>query len=607
MIQKLYELAKYIPQDWISEYENDYGLFMDEKDVKVLVLSFSLSDNTCEYQGMHLEDYSKENNISKYYYKLPVARLRSDFPTTMYKKNDKIDLAKKSQKSDITEYKSYNDICAILGNCKKYEKKLQPIYEYFLSNANNFCQTIESLLIEKQQLLTININNEFIGESSLFDKVREVAKQNRYQPYFKLSKEDKSNKNKACSVCLKKGVDVSYLSDIYNFYTIKKNIPTIAGGFQKEEAWKNYPICSDCINTLRNAKPVLEEKMSYKLYGIDYFILPSFIHENKEYNQKIMNIFFKREHMGKYSLKNDDRILITNSEKEVFKMLSETENRLCYNLFFYERIKAKFEILASIDEVFPSQLKNVFDAKLEAEKHQVFKNVKSNENYNDLKFNLGVLNEFFPIKTRGQASFEKQFLEITRSIFLQKEVSFPYILNQIMSMIQKKFANNEGILFTTLNSFMLLKFMSYLGIIKQDRKPIKTNKEIIMDEKYQKFFDEHADFFDSNIKKAVFLQGVLCQNLLDVQWDTRKATPFRSRLNGLKLNEKIIKRLLPEIITKLEEYNCNFYRKLETTISELYINSDFDLSNDEISYYFTLGMNLNKKIKSNQEEENDSE
>ena len=69
MIQKLYELAKYMPQEWISEYENDYGLFMDEKDVKVLVLSFSLSDNTCEYQGMHLEDYSKEKNLSKYYLK----------------------------------------------------------------------------------------------------------------------------------------------------------------------------------------------------------------------------------------------------------------------------------------------------------------------------------------------------------------------------------------------------------------------------------------------------------------------------------------------------------------------------------------------------------
>ena len=63
MIQKLYELAKYMPQEWISEYENDYGLFMDEKDVKVLVLSFSLSDNTCDIKDAFRRLF-KEKNFS---------------------------------------------------------------------------------------------------------------------------------------------------------------------------------------------------------------------------------------------------------------------------------------------------------------------------------------------------------------------------------------------------------------------------------------------------------------------------------------------------------------------------------------------------------------
>ena len=442
------------------------------------------------------------------------------------------------------------------------------------------------------------INNQYIGESDLFSPIRDNAKKGLLSSFYTLGNKEYKGKNKTCSLCLSHGKDVGGYDETFKFYATKTDFPPIAGGFKKEKAWKNYPICSDCATNLIHAKPILEKYMNYDLYGISYFILPSFILEDKEDNQEIMNLFLKEDYMGKYSIAKNDIIKITDGSDEIFGMLAQVKNMLSYNLFFYEKNNSEFKILASIDEVFPSQLKNVFDAKLEAEKHQVFKNVKSNENYNDLKFNLGVLNEFFPIKTRGQASFEKQFLEITRSIFLQKEVSFPYMLNQIMSMIQIKFvnfANNKGILPTTLKSFMLLKFMSYLGIIKQDRKPIKTNKEIIMDEMYQKFFDEHADFFDSNIKKAVFLQGVLCQNLLDIQYKERGATPFRSRLNGLKLNEKIIKRLLPEIITKLEEYDKNYYRKLETTISELYINSDFDLSNDEISYYFTLGMNLNKK------------
>ena len=594
MIQKLYELAKYMPQEWISEYENDYGLFMDEKDVKVLVLSFSLSDNTCEYQGMHLEDYSKEKNLSKYYLKNAPGNSKSEFPSIFITR----DISLNS--------KDYNKLTAILKECSEQVEELIPLYKFFEENALTITNDIKEKLHNKDlHILTLLINNQYIGESDLFSPIRDNAKKGLLSSFYTLGNKEYKGKNKTCSLCLSHGKDVGGYDETFKFYATKTDFPPIAGGFKKEKAWKNYPICSDCATNLRNAKPILETKMSYRLYGLNYFILPSFILEDKEDNQEIMNLFLKEEYMGKYSIAKNDIIKITDGSDEIFGMLAQVKNMLSYNLFFYEKNNSEFKILASIDEVFPLQLKKIFVAKEKTEDYDIFKGLLKEKNtLYDMKFNLGVLNEFFP-----RSSFEKQLLEITRSIFLQKEVSFPYMLNQIMSMIQIKFvnfANNKGILPTTLKSFMLLKFMSYLGIIKQDRKPIKTNKEIIMDEMYQKFFDEHADFFDSNIKKAVFLQGVLCQNLLDIQYKERGATPFRSRLNGLKLNEKIIKRLLPEIITKLEEYDKNYYRKLETTISELYINSDFDLSNDEISYYFTLGMNLNKKIKSNQEEENDS-
>ena len=44
----------------------------------------------------------------------------------------------------------------------------------------------------------------------------------------------------------------------------------------------------------------------------------------------------------------------------------------------------------------------------------------------------------------------------------------------------------------------------------------------------------------------------------------KKATPFRTKLHGLKMNEALIKRLLPEIQNKLEEYEKNYYRDLES-------------------------------------------
>ena len=55
-----------------------------------------------------------------------------------------------------------------------------------------------------------------------------------------------------------------------------------------------------------------------------------------------------------------------------------------------------------------------------------------------------------------------------------------------------------------------------------------------------------------------------------------------------------MKRLLPEIIQKLREYKVA-YSPLEKAIAETFIdaeNSGWKLTNDETSYFFTLGMTL---------------
>ena len=129
-------------------------------------------------------------------------------------------------------------------------------------------------------------------------------------------------------------------------------------------------------------------------------------------------------------------------------------------------------------------------------------------------------------------------------------------------------------------------------------------------ERVELFFNKFSDFFNINVKKAIFLEGVLTQYLLNIQYQERKATPFRIKLKGLKLDEKQIKKLLPEIQNKLEEYGKNYYRDLESIISNYFISSgnDWNVSNDEISFYFVLGMNLSnifKKEKNNGGKENE--
>ena len=128
---------------------------------------------------------------------------------------------------------------------------------------------------------------------------------------------------------------------------------------------------------------------------------------------------------------------------------------------------------------------------------------------------------------------------------------------------------------------------------------MQGSEEKEIKEKVELFFNKFSDFFNSNAKKAIFLEGVLSQYLLNIQYQERKATPFRIKLKGLKLDEKQIKKLLPEIQNKLEEYGKNFYRDLESIISSYFVSSgrDWNISNDEISFYFVLGMNLSYQFK----------
>ena len=129
-------------------------------------------------------------------------------------------------------------------------------------------------------------------------------------------------------------------------------------------------------------------------------------------------------------------------------------------------------------------------------------------------------------------------------------------------------------------------------------------------EKVDLFFSQFNDFFKIKESKPIFLIGVLAQFLLNIQKQEKNATPFRTRLKGLKMTSRDIVTIFPEIIDKLEQYKKNYYSKLEHLISEYLISAgDYNSWNsgiDEMNYLFVLGMNLSNyfKIKNEKQEDN---
>jgi CRISPR-associated protein Csh1 len=123
-------------------------------------------------------------------------------------------------------------------------------------------------------------------------------------------------------------------------------------------------------------------------------------------------------------------------------------------------------------------------------------------------------------------------------------------------------------------------------------------KDIDIEEKVQEvemFFEDHKECFDIPVKKAVFLVGVLTKLLLDHQHKTRGSEPFRAKLMDLNLNERKVKKLLKDIEVKLAQYNLR-YGWLKEMIGKylVEVGCNWEISNDEISYYFVLGLTLGR-------------
>jgi len=113
-------------------------------------------------------------------------------------------------------------------------------------------------------------------------------------------------------------------------------------------------------------------------------------------------------------------------------------------------------------------------------------------------------------------------------------------------------------------------------------------------------FNEFPDFFNTDAKRAVFLEGVLTQKLLRLQYVERGgATPFTSKLNSLNLDERLLKKLLPQIQNKFQEYGKDYYRRLEKLLAEYMVKAGahWKMTPDEISFYFVTGMNLSDYVK----------
>lgn len=615
MIEAIKEIGEYALKKNNQNPEDPLDIIIEDPATSsaykhVLAIILNETENGFEYGGIQQEEYSKEKK-EKYLYRrgdangadrTPTSRITDDIEKTYNVKT--LRWFKNILEEKIQELEESEQGFLIKLNSCLEEKKESILFD--LKEKINYIDKKEKAII------TLLINTEsknYIGDIPLF---RKIIVEDSIEKYYKKYNTESKAKDKICSVCGKQSSEVYGFVDTYKFYTVDK-CGFVSGGFNQDYAWKNYPVCEKCAIVLESGKKYISENLNYTFYKLNYYIVPKlFIHERSHEIYSILTNFKKQIEGSNFQFKNEYGKLLSEDEDEVLEILYDQENYFSVNFMFYLEKQREFKIILYIEDVLPSRLKTLFMKKWEVEKKTVFRNF-----YGDgksLLFNLGNVRLFFPGK--DESKWSNHFFEIINSIFTNRKVDYHFLLHHIMKIIRSDFSNNNNLQLrkSTRLGFQMLVYLKSLdlldnfggGILLSEEnvnKSIFENNSSIAEKAY-KLFEEFPDFFDLPEKKAVFLEGALAQFLLNIQYQEREATPFRTKLQGLKLDEKIVKRLFPEMQNKLEEYDKNYYRDLEKTISKYMIQAgnNWNITKDEISFYFVLGMNLYEVFKNEKSE-----
>ena len=599
MLKAVGELGEYvINEEKLSPEEIFAQKNKLSKTEKVLCVVFEKSNSDLRYSGVHSEKYEPTKS-DKYLYRIFNHRRYDITPTARIASIEKV---KKRWELWFGEYsKNYSNNQLIKSLREEFEKNKDEIFE-------DLSKKFEELdkKEKKNSILTIKIKDdeeEYVGDFKIF---RDIFREEARKKFFtrKYGSEIESKGIGKCNLC-KGECEVYGFASPFSVFTVDKR--GFAPSFLQEDSWKQLPICEQCAISLVAGREFIDTNLSKNFYGYKFYMIPNFTF--KGINENIIE-----EIKDSGSIKYAKSLL--SSEEEIIDTIKDENDIISLIFVFYKPKQGDyFDIVKYIEDVPPSWIKALFTTFDDVKSESIFReeylrrifskkwvNDFIEASFNEKKIwkqtpNLSkFIRTFFPASNRTGV-YDKYFIDIIGDILAQVPISDDFLIKSFLRELRDKHANNENFSETivSLQSIYLLIFLYKMDLIKGGVKiEEKTGINVSEPSEIKKFFENYEMAFNSYSKRAAFLEGVLAKYLMDIQLAQRGSAPFRSKLYGLKLDERKIRKLLPQMIEKLREYKV-VYPWLEKLTSDYLLkaeNNGWDISKDEISYYFTLGLNL---------------
>ena len=482
--------------------------------------------------------------------------------------------------------KPQSAIKKIIGWLKKGRNKLgSKIAEVIDEKKDVIINELENKRDEfpKEQVrLSIKIvddsGEKYVGDIDEFVKLAE---------WIRGAKTAGASKQGQCALCLQtKNNIVDEASGVFRFYTVDKD-GYIAGGLNKKQAWKTFPVCAECYEVLGKGKDIVENFLKFKFQsGVSYYVVPeivsSAINSSEQELQEVLDIVTDTEKRITITDRYDK--ILTDNEDEILEYLGD-KSSLVYHLLFLHKSQSAERIVLLVEDVPPSRIRELFKARREVD------NIIPDRNKRP--YTLYELIAFFK-KDTGKTDYEKKRLlfELIDAIFKSKQVNKNILLREFMQKIRTDILNkgepdSRFIRYALRN----VLFFEKIGLIVFNHE----NKGM-MSGSFDKYFERFGSVFSSSVSKGVFLLGALTRFLIEEQKRDRGSTPFLKKLKSFKMKQQDFLGLIPEIENKLRAYEAG--SKFSTALKEeaikqlLLAGKDWQESIDELNFFFVAGMNL---------------
>ena len=618
MLREMYDIGEVIIEKRDINVEEQ---FVDKAKLKktkiVLCITFKIDEEGINYIGIQPEQFDVDN-IMRYLYKSGSSRGTDILPSSLI------------AQSEVKTFE--NKILLWFKNNRGYNDFFEKIYSALERDKDKIESELsikyEDIPKEEKQnvLLTLKFENngtKYLGDYPIFRKVLLDSSKERY---YYLSSMGTSLGEGTCYLCGEEKEVYGFVLPAFGFSFSTADKPGFVVNFKKDEIWKEIPICEDCAVKLEVGKKYLDERLSFKFYGSRYYAIPQVLipEKSKDILSEIMDI------IEQYDKKDYTEGLISD-EDEMTEIAMEKGNILKMIFVFYtQKGGGKYiDIVKYIENVLPSHLRRIYDTentmRLKYSEDFVKKIFGEKAEGNFVDFRRGVLkkeksgrNNWYVAFGRMFFTGTKELLEYVGNILSGKPIDRRYLISKFMESFRKEFQNKNdyGFKLRVVESMMIYDFLKEMELIRGEVMTEEKEAKIkISEEKIEKFFEERKSTFNSDEAKAAFLVGALVGDVLYVQRTERNVgygdEPFRTKLYGLNIDEKKLRKIFKEAVEKLSEYKRG--TKLEAIAADYLTRAGngWKLSREDVSYYFSLGMVLGSAIfwekKENGGEENGSE